>query len=448
VYAPTRSLAWRAGILSAALALVIAACGDGGATSPGAATPPPDASPTMDGGSPAAEDLSGQTVSVIGTWGGNEQEVFLSMVAPWEERTGATVEYTGTRDLNQILATAIASGTGLPDLAGLPGPGQMTEWADSLVDLNEVLDVETYRAETAAPLVELGTVDAKLVGVFIKAAVKGLIWYNPTVLSLDAPPATWDELQSIAQQNASAADATWCVGIESAAATGWPATDWLEDIVLRQAGPDVYNSWWQGQTKWSDPAIKQAWETFGQVVENSYGGRDTVATTNFEVAGDPLFASPPGCLLHHQGSFITGLGAFQQATAGTDYDFFPFPDIDPQHSGAIEGAGDLFGMFNDTPAARSLMAYLVTAEAQDIWVKAGGAISANKNATSYPDEIGSRSAELLVSAETFVFDASDLMPAQMNEGFWRGVTQFVQDPSQLDSILANLDQIQADAYSQ
>jgi len=392
-------------------------------------------------------DLSGQKVTVIGTWTGDEQKNFMAMVKPWEDQTGATVSYTGTRDLNTVLTTGVASGV-LPDLAGLPGPGQMAEWADSLVDLSTVLDVPTYTSETAAPLVELGKVNGKMVGVFIKSAVKGLIWFNPSAAPVATPPATWDDLQGLISANASKAKAPWCLGIESGAATGWPATDWIEDLVLRQAGPDVYNSWWQGKTTWSDPAIKSAFQTFGDVVKNSYGGADAVATTAFQTAGDPLFASPPGCQFFHQASFITGLGAFPQKKAGTDYDFFQFPDINSQYTGAVEGAGDLFGMFHDTPAAKSLMAYLVTAPAQDIWVKAGGALSANKNATDYPDEISKRSAEILQNAKIFVFDASDLMPSAMNDAFWKGVTQYVKDPSKLDTILAALDSTQKDAYAQ
>src|SRR5690606_28491637 len=132
------------------------------------------------------------------------------------------------------------------------------------------------------------------------------------------------------------------------AASGWPGTDWIEDIVLRQAGPDVYDQWWKGEIKWSSPEIKAAFETFGDVVENSFGGANTILTTNFEVAGDPLFEDPPGCVFHDQASFVTGLGAFADAQAGTDYNFFPFPDINPEFSGAVEGPGDLFGMFHDT----------------------------------------------------------------------------------------------------
>src|SRR5512142_827359 len=164
----------------AAVALVVAACGGG--TSPAASAGGESMAP---GGSPAASsgaDLSGQTVTVIGSWTGTEQDAFLQMVKPWEDQTGAKVSYTGTRDLNTILATGVQSGV-LPDLAGIPGPGPMADYvqAGALKDLSQSLDVATYQSETAKPLVDLGTVNGTLVGVFIKTAVKGLIWYNPKV---------------------------------------------------------------------------------------------------------------------------------------------------------------------------------------------------------------------------------------------------------------------------
>jgi alpha-glucoside transport system substrate-binding protein len=145
--------------------------------------------------------------------------------------------------------------------------------------------------------------------------------------------------------------------------------------------------------------------------------------------------------LHHRFS------QFKSHQAGTDYNFFPFPDIDAKYAGAVEGAGDLFGMFNDTPAARSLMKYLVTAEAQDIWVKKGGALSANKNAQSYPDQISKRSAEILSGAKFFVFDASDSMPQAMNDAFWKGMVALTSGSKSVDQVLSDLDAAQKDAYA-
>jgi alpha-glucoside transport system substrate-binding protein len=392
-----------------------------------------------------------KSVTVIGTWGGDEQKAFLEMVKPWEASSGNTVKYTGTRDINTVLTTGVASGV-LPDLAGLPGPGQMAEFVKSgaLKPLDSVLDVATYKSETAQALVDLGTVDGKLSGVFIKAAVKGLIWYSPKLHDYSsAPPATWDDLQSQAAANKGNAAAIWCLRLGSGAASGWPGTDWIEDIVLRQAGPQVYNDWWAGKVKWTSPEIKKAFQTFVDgVVKNIADPTEAVdPTKDFSGGGDPLFTDPPGCAVFHQASFITGLGGFKGKAAGTDYNFFPFPDIDPQFAGAVEGAGDLFGMFHDTDAAKSLMKYLVTKDAQDIWVKIGGALSANKNATSYPDDISKRSADLLTNAKIFAFDASDLMPKAMNDAFWTAMLSVTKDPSSIDSTLSKLDEVQKTAYA-
>ncbi len=140
----------------------------------------------------------GGTVTVVGSWSGSEEQAFLAMVNPFERDSGITVEYKGTRDLNGLLWESVAKGTP-PDVAGLPGPGQMAEFArhGSLKDLGATIDVSQYKADTVPTFIDLGTVDGKLVGVFIKASLKGLIWYNPNNFTLD-PPTTWDDLERAA----------------------------------------------------------------------------------------------------------------------------------------------------------------------------------------------------------------------------------------------------------
>ena len=429
-----------------ALGLVLAACTSsspgasaGGSTAPGASA----------GASSGAGSLAGQTVSVIGTWTDTEETAFRAMVKPWETQTGAMVKYQGTRAINDILAAGIPTGV-LPDLAGLPGPAQMQEYvtAGALKPLDNVLDVATYTSETASGLTDLGKVNGQTYGVFIKGAVKGLIWYSPTLHDYSAsPPATWTDLMSQAKANQGSAKALWCLGIESGAASGWPATDWIENILVRQAGPQVYNDWWAGKVKWTDPAIKAAFTTYmNDVVANTFGGGTTAVATAFANGGDPLFTSPPGCAVFQQASFITGLGAFKDKKAGTDYNAFPFPSFNSQYSTAVEGAGDLFGMFHDTPAAKSLMRYLVTAPAQDIWVKIGGALSANKNATDYPDAISKTMGGMLANAGILVFDASDQMPTDMNAAFWSHMVSLTSGKETIDAALAALQKVADDAY--
>ncbi|MEX2536591.1 MAG: extracellular solute-binding protein [Trueperaceae bacterium] len=405
------------------------------------------------------EELGG-SVSVLGVWGGGEQETFLEMVRPFEEATGIDVEYTGTRDLNAVLFTRVEGGNP-PDLAGLPGPGQMAQFARSgdLVDLGEVLDMDAFGDQYAETWAELGSVDGTLSGIFIKASVKGLIWYNTNVWETEGfePPQTWDELMTLSQQiiEADSGARPWCVAVESGAASGWPGTDWIEDFVLRQAGPEAYDNWYQGELTWTSDEIRGAWESWGEIVGDPrmvYGGAATMLTTNFGQGGNPLFTDPPGCYMFHQASFITDffVESFPGLQPVEDFNFFPFPKMSEGAPESVEMAGDLFGMFNDTPQARALVRYLTSAEAQAIWVERGGAISPNQQVPLdlYPDPLARQSAELLTSAEVVRFDASDLMPEAMNNAFWQAILEFIQNPDGLDNILSNLDRVQQDAYAE
>jgi alpha-glucoside transport system substrate-binding protein len=384
----------------------------------------------------------GGTVKVIGSWSGTEQEAFMAMVRPYEQQYGVTVQYTGTRDLNGVLWESVAKGRP-PDVAGLPGPGQMAEFArfGALKDLTRVIDTAAYKQQTVPTFIDLGTVDDKLVGVFIKATLKGLIWYNPKVFTV-GDPTTWQDLQIAAGRSRRPGQSIWCNGLESAATSGWPGTDWVEDVLLRESGPDVYDDWVAGRLTWTSPEIKSAFQRFGEVVSNSYGGSTAVITTKFEDSGNGLFTDPPQCLFLHQATFMTQFFKSEAGARDGEYDFFPMPDMNPQFAGSVTGGGDLFGMFNDTPQARALMRYLVTPEAQEIWVQRGGALSVNTSVTNYPDEISKRAAQVLSSASQFRFDASDLMPEQMNAAFLQSMVDYTRDPSSLDSILAHLDDVQ------
>lgn len=438
----------RLAALLAAGAIALAACSGDSGGSPTATSPAGSVPPGETPGSAAPPTQIGGSVSVVGSWTGAEQDSFLAMMAPFEEQTGITVEYTGSRDLAAQLTTGIASGN-LPDVAGLPGPGLMKEWYDAgALKALDFVDYAKYESETPPGFAALGqSEDGKLIGIFTKAAVKGLIWYNPANWT-GGEPATWDELMSTATSAASGDTKAWCIGLESGAASGWPGTDWIEDIVLRQSGPDVYDAWVAGEQQWSSPEIKSAFEVFGEAVAETYGGPNTILTTNFGASGNPLFTDPPGCLLHHQASFITDFFKNEGGAEDGDFDFFRMPDINPDFAGSITGAGDLFGMFNDTPQAQALINYMLTPEAQQIWVERGGFISGNTGVPleAYPDDASRKSAEMLQQAPSYRFDGSDLMPNAMNQAFFEAILQYVQNPGNLDSILSQLDSVQADAY--
>ncbi len=400
---------------------------------------------------------SGPVVHVLGTWTGSEQDSFLAMVAPFEKRTGIKVDYQGSRDSDTVLADRVSSGAP-PDLAVLASPGKLVQYARAgrLAPLDDALDLPGMTRQYGPSWVGLGAVDGKQYAVFVKASVKSLVWYSPKALAARSwtPPATWDQLTTLDRQIAATGASPWCVGLESSSASGWPGTDWLEDIVLAQSGPDVYDQWATGKLPWTSAQIRRAWQTWGDVIGARglvHGDARGMLLTNFGASAASLFSRTPGCYFEHAASFITGY--YQQSDprlqAGQDYDFTRFPAIDPAFKGSEEVAGDLLGMFHSTPAARQLIAYLTTPEAQQVWVTRGGALSPNREvpATAYPDPLSRRLGQLLVDARTVRFDASDLMPDAMQSAFYQAVLSYADDPSRLDTLLAELDRVRTTVYS-
>ena len=384
----------------------------------------------------------------VGEWEGSELDAFLAVVAPFEEGTGIEVVYSATRDAHGMIDAALERGSP-PDVAGLAGPAHLRELAESgaLQDLSRTIDLQAYKQEVAPTFIELGTVDGRLVGAFGKTTLKGLIWFNPAQFQRGTPH-SFNDLQLMSQAELEPPTRQWCVGLESKESSGWPGTDWIELFLIHQAGLDTYDQWVGGDLPWTSAPVRRAFESFGQIVAEDavYGGAQGALSTYFGDAGDPLFDDPPGCLLMAQGSFMPTFLEESGREAGEDFDFFPFPEISPSSTGEVIGAGDLIGQFTDNPSASQLVAYLVSAEAQQLWVSLGGALSVNQSVTEYPNDLVAREAAILSGAEHFRFDGSDLMPTDMNRAFWQAVLDFTEDQERLPEILQSLEGIRGSAY--
>jgi len=396
------------------------------------------------------------TLNILGVWTGAEAEAFNKMVAPFEAETGIKVEFTGTRDLPAVLTTRVEAGNP-PDVSALPNPGQMIEFAKAgkLVDLSTFMDMDVLQSDYSPTWLDLGTYKGKFCGVFISADLKSLVWYSPKAFAAAGYtiPTTWEELIALSDKMVADGNTPWAIGLESGAASGWAGTDWVEDIMLRTVEPEVYDLWVAHGISWLDDRVQRAFELFGQIALNEkyvYGGTNAVLTINFGDSPDALFTTPPNAYMHRQATFIKSfiLDHFPNLVPGEDFDFFPFPPIDPQYGIPALGAADLFAMFNDTPEAQAFMQYIVSPEAQEIWVGELGKLSANKrvNPAAYPDDLTRKAAKILSEASTFRFDGSDLMPSAVGAGsFWTGILDYVSG-LRLQKVLMTIETTALDAY--
>lgn len=445
---------WRLVGLLAIAGMLLAACG-GTAATPEVV----EVTRVVEGTSETVEvtvpvQTSGSTVTVLGTWGGNEVSSFQEVVFPFTEETGVGMAFEGTRDLAAVLTTRVEAGNP-PDLAILPNPAQVQQFAEqgALVDLSTVFDMDAVNDAYAQSWLDINTIDGTLYGLFFKAALKSNVWYSPAAFEAGGyeVPTTWDEMMELSQQIIDDGGTPWCLGIESGAASGWPATDWVEDLMLRTAGPEAYDQWVNHELAWTSDEVSNAVSLFGEVARSEemvVGGPAGVNSINFGDSPNDLFTDPPGCYMHRQASFITGF--FPDDVTPEDYDFFAFPEVNPEYGTPALVSGDTIVMFNDTPEARQLLQYLATAEAQSIWAEQGAFLTPNRNLdpASYPDDLTRQQAQILTGAEVARFDASDMMPAEIGAGaFWNGMVNYVAGDD-LGTVLENIETAAADAYGE
>lgn len=386
-------------------------------------------------------DLSGQTVTVWGPWReGGDQEMFLTVIAYFEDATGATVKYASSENYEQQAQIDAAAGSPA-NVTILPQPGLLADMASKgyLVPLSDELKARVESEHAAgSSFVSLGTYkDAagadEFYAIPYKSDLKSLVWYSPDNFA-DAGyevPESYEDLKALTEQMVADGKTPWCIGLGSGGATGWPATDWIEDIMLRINTPEDYDAWVSNDLKFNDPKVIAALEEFGWFAKteaNVAGGVAAVGTTDFRESPLGLFAVPPACYMHHQASFIPSF--FPEGTdLGVDADFFYFPASTERDLGKpVLGAGTLAVVTKDSPAAQAFIDFLMNPLSNEIWMAQSGFLSTLKaaNVETYANDTLKGEGEILLNATTFRFDGSDLMPGAIGAGsFWTGMVDFV-----------------------
>ena len=392
---------------------------------------------TAGGGTGGGGGEDDKIVTVYGTIADTEAELLEASFKPFEDETGIDVQYESSKEFESQIGIR-AQGGNPPDVAIFPQPGLLADLASrgflKAAPEGVAANVDEYWSDDWAAY---GTVDGTLYGAPLMASVKGFVWYQPAKFAEWGVevPATWDELLTLTQTiQETTGVAPWCVGFGSGDATGWPGTDWVEDLVLRESGPDVYDQWVANEIPFTDPQIQSAFDSVGEILLNpayvnaGFGDVQSINSTEF---GDPAVALADGtCALHHQASFFDGFISDAGATVAPDGDVWAFvlPGVEAG-ANAVTGGGEIVGAFDDSASTVAFLEYLSSPEWANERVSLGGVISANNgldpaNASS---GILSQAIEILQDpATTFRFDASDLMPGAVGAGsFWKGMVAWV-----------------------
>jgi ABC-type glycerol-3-phosphate transport system substrate-binding protein len=402
------------------------------------------------GGGLALPDLSGEELEVAAVWTGTEEERFNLVLDAFEQETGATVQYTSTGDDIAPVLTPRVEGGDPPDVAMLPQPGLLSEFAsrDALQPLTDEVESQ-IDANYDAVWKDLGSVDGELYGVWFKAANKSTVWYD--VEALDSagvtPPETWDDMVTASQTISDSGVTPWSI----AGADGWTLTDWFENVYLSQAGADMYDQLTNHEIPWTDPSVEEALNTLAEI----WGAEGFVVPgalqNDFPTSVTTVFSGGEAAMVY-EGDFVAGvISGETDAVVGEDANFFPFPAVGD--APAVVGGGDVAVAFTDSEATMALMAYLASPEAAEIWVAEGGFTSPNKSVDTslYPDEISRGIAEGLIAAgDAFRFDMSDQMPSAFGgtpgAGMWQDLTEFLDDPTDVQGTMESLEANASSAF--
>lgn len=420
--------------------------------------------PNPGGGGAAAGGLAGyvdngqsdgdKIVTIMGAFGGDEEKSFNKSMEEFTKSTGIKIQYVSDQDFTTTIKSKVRAGDS-PDIGLFPQPGGIIELAGQgkVQPIDTYLDYDGLKATLVPGFLDSVNYKGRVYAAPMRMAVKSIVWYNQATYGASGnskSPATLQELAQITDKIKASGVAPWCMGWESAQATGWVGTDWIEEYVLRMYGPDVYDQWIYHKIPFNDPRIVKAFDEFGKLAKtqgNVFGGSNAILSTAFAKSILPAFATPPSCMLERQGNFaITFFPSDVKSDLDTRVGIFVFPKYDGGFKGQpILGGGDLAALFNGNDKdAQEVMKFLTSDKFGGPWAKDGGWLSPHKtfNQANYPDETTRSIAKMAYDADVFRFDGSDVMPKSVGSGtFWTGMVEWMKGEKTSQQVA---DKIEAD----
>ncbi|GIH48227.1 carbohydrate ABC transporter substrate-binding protein, CUT1 family [Microbispora rosea] len=434
-------------IMVACLALAAAAaCGSDTGSEPAASA----SAPAADAG--AAKPLEGTKVEVAAKWTGDEQANFEKVLKAFEEKTGATVTYASTgEDTGAYLGPRIQGGNP-PDVAILPQPGLVQQYADENALKPLAPEVQTQIDQNYTPYwKELGSAKGQVYGVLVKAAHKSLVWYRQSAFD-DAgaqPASTWDDLIKNAQTLSDSGVSPFAL----CAASGWTLTDLFENVYLSTAGPENYDKLSKHEIPWTDATVKTALEKLAQIFgkkEFMLGGSSGALQTDFPTCVTQVYAQKKAAMVIEADFVAASLGQ-SGAKVGEEAKIMPFPKAGD--TAPVILGGDVAVVMKDNKGAQALVEYLASKEGGEVWAKQPGYLSPNRNVSpdNYPDDLTKQLAQTIISAgESVRYDMSDLAPSAFGgtdgKGEWKDLQDFLRNPSDVKGAQEKLEADAAKAF--
>jgi len=387
-------------------------------------------------------------VTILGAFGGTEQEAFEASVKEFEDESGIDIKYTADQDFTTTIKTRVGSGDS-PDVGLFPQPGGIQEFVDSsaVQPIDSYLDYNTLDDTLVPGFMDFARFDGRVYAAPMRMAVKSVVYYPKKAWEAAGYPdsfATYQDLMAFSQQLIDKGETPWCMGWESDQATGWVGTDWIEQLMLVVNGPEVYDDWVSHAIPFDDPQVAKAFDVFAEIAKTDgevLGGSKSILNTPFAEAALPMFdKAGPRCWMERQGNFA--IGFFPEAIRNNldeEVGVFKFPKYD----GGFDGestlvGGDYAALFNgNDEEAQKVMEFITSDKFGAQWAAVGGWLSPHTtfDASAYPDDVTRTIADMAYKSDETAYDASDLMPKSVGSGtFWTEMVEWVDGKSTADTV--------------
>lgn len=396
---------------------------------------------------------SGSDSKTVTVWLSVDQPVvdgFKKQIDPLAKKKGITIQWKKVNNINQLVMTSIQANKA-PDIALIPQPGVVGDIVKrgKATPLDGVVDTNALKSSMTAGTLQAGTFNGKLYGLLVNMNVKSLVFYNKKAWAKAGYPIpkTLDELNSLTEKIKSDGGTPWCMGIQDpGGASGWPATDWLEDLVMRYGGPSAYNDWVSHKIPFNAAPVKQAGQEMEKLLftsGNVAGGAKGAANSNWQTVANPMFDAKPGCWMLKQGNFVTGFfPKSAQSNLDANVGVFGFPPATAGGDNPTLGGGDMATLLNATDNSKQVMKLLSATSLGNEAAKSGAYISPHKDfdTSLYPNSIVKGAADVAYKSTQFLFDGSDAMPASVGAGsFWKQMVAWFDGDESLDTALKNIE---------
>ncbi len=352
--------------VGAGAAATLAACGSSGPSSSGGSS----------GGSASYWSLSGPPGQPV-------RQAAIDRFNKANPNSKITATFYQNDDYKQKIKTALGAGQGPTMIWGWGGGG-----LKSYVDAGQVVDLTDWFNQNAAVKSKLlpssfgaATVDGKIYAMPIETVQPIVLFYNKKVFDQVGvqPPQTYQDMLALIPKF----NAKGIAPFSLAGQSRWTNMMWLEFMLDRNAGSDVFNNVFAGKpNSWSDPAVLDMLTKVQDLVKNKAfvnGFESIVADQNADQA--LLYTGKAAMMLH--GSWSYGI----QVANGGDFvksgglGWMNFPPIDGgkgDPSNTVGNPGQYLSISSKASSAAQDIAKkffsttLVDDDEKSGWVKSGG----------------------------------------------------------------------------